>query len=235
MNLLLVCDDLEETQVLSLVMQLAGQSVCATDDLGRAMEVWATEPANLVMLALRGLPLLQQARRVRAETEVPLIIVADGQEPEDRLYEAYDAGADVVVLRPYSARLLAAQVRALVRRSRSARLSGLPSLSVGELTLHPATRQVQVGAQSPRRLTHLEFRLLYTLMNHPGQTLPAEAIVERVWGYSGEGNVDLVRVLISRLRAKVESDPRNPAHIVTEPGVGYRLTLPARSPGVSEL
>jgi DNA-binding response OmpR family regulator len=60
-------------------------------------------------------------------------------------------------------------------------------------------------------------------MMHQGQTLPTEVIVERVWGYTGEGNMDLVRGLISRLRAKVEEDAKNPRYILTIPGVGYRL------------
>jgi len=84
---------------------------------------------------------------------------------------------------------------------------------------------VRDGAPS-RRLTPLEFRLLYTLMLHRGQTLPNEVIVERVWGYSGEGSSVLVRGLIRRLRAKVETDPRHPQYIALVPGVGYRLDVP---------
>jgi two-component system KDP operon response regulator KdpE len=63
-------------------------------------------------------------------------------------------------------------------------------------------------------------------MMHRGQTLPTATLVERVWGYEGEGNMDLVRGLISRLRAKIEENPRLPRYIVTVPGVGYRLSSP---------
>lgn len=97
----------------------------------------------------------------------------------------------------------------------------MPTLTLTDLSLDPATRTVQVTGQPSRRLTHLEFRLLYTLMIHRGQVIPTETIVERVWGYSGQGDRDLVRGLISRLRAKVEKDPRNPYYILTVPGVGY--------------
>jgi DNA-binding response OmpR family regulator len=130
-------------------------------------------------------------------------------------------GADLVVVRPFSARLLIAQIRALLRRIGGVPVFSLPTLSLSGLTLDPATRTVQVEGQSPRRLTHLEFRLLYTLMIHCGQVLPTDTIVERVWGYSGEGDRDLVRGLISRLRAKVEVDPHNPHYILTVPGIGY--------------
>jgi DNA-binding response OmpR family regulator len=94
-------------------------------------------------------------------------------------------------------------------------------LSLAAVTLDPAARTVQVEAGKARRLTHLEFRLLYTLMIHPGQILPTELIVERVWGYTGHGDRDLVRGLVSRLRAKVEPEPRAPRYIITVPGVGY--------------
>ena len=74
-----------------------------------------------------------------------------------------------------------------------------------------------------KRLTHLEFRLLHTLMIHRGQILPTDRIVDLVWGYSDQGDPELVRGLVSRLRSKVEPDPRNPRYILTEAGIGYRF------------
>jgi DNA-binding response OmpR family regulator len=132
-----------------------------------------------------------------------------------------ESGADLVISRPFSARLLIAQLRALLRRAGNVPLSSLSTLSLAGLTLDPAARTVKVNDLAPRRLTHLEFRLLYTLMIHPGQILPPELIVERVWGYSGQGDKDLVRGLVSRLRAKVEPEPRSPRYVITLPGVGY--------------
>ncbi|MGB2964561.1 MAG: helix-turn-helix domain-containing protein [Anaerolineales bacterium] len=80
---------------------------------------------------------------------------------------------------------------------------------------------VQVGERNPVRLTHLEFRLLYTLITNPGQVIPTENLVEYIWGYSGEGNRDLVQGLVQRLRSKIEPDPRNPTYIINSPGIGY--------------
>jgi DNA-binding response OmpR family regulator len=97
----------------------------------------------------------------------------------------------------------------------------LPTLELSGLALDPSTRTVEVRGKPPQRLTHLEFRLFYTLMIHSGQVLPTDTIVERVWGYNDPGDRDLVRGLISRLRSKVEDDPRNPYYILTVPGVGY--------------
>jgi DNA-binding response OmpR family regulator len=100
-------------------------------------------------------------------------------------------------------------------------LLALPKLEVAGLALDPASRTVQVESHPIQRLTHLEFRLLYTLMTHQGQVLPTGIIVERVWGYSDRGDRELVRGLISRLRAKVELDPRRPRYVHTVAGVGY--------------
>jgi DNA-binding response OmpR family regulator len=108
-----------------------------------------------------------------------------------------------------------------MRRAGGVQLFSLPSLSLSGLTLDPATRSVQLGGRAPRRLTHLEFRLLYTLMIHRGQVLAPETIVEQVWGYGGKGDKDLVRGLVRRLRAKVEPDPGTPYYILTSPSVGY--------------
>jgi DNA-binding response OmpR family regulator len=97
----------------------------------------------------------------------------------------------------------------------------LPSLTQREVGLNPADRTVTVGNGPSARLTHLEFRLLYTLMTHVGQIIPTDQIVEHVWGYTGEGNRDLVRGLVQRVRSKIEDDPRQPKYIITELGIGY--------------
>jgi DNA-binding response OmpR family regulator len=174
----------------------------------------------MLVLALRDDP-REQVRRGRAETDAPLLLVVD-RLSEEAHCELLHLGADLIVTRPYSARLLIAQVRALVRRAGSVPLFSLPTLSQSGLTLDAAARTVQTsGMPGSRPLTHLEFRLLYTLMSHRGQILPTEVIVERVWGYTGRGDKDLVRGLVSRLRAKVEPDSRSPRYIRTVPGVGY--------------
>jgi len=220
MYALLIAEDPDEAAVLSLVLQRAGLAVTSSSSLERAMQSWAERPADIIMVALHRSEPLAQVQRVRAETEAALVLIAESIEEHERC-ALLENGADLVIVRPFSARLLIARVRALLRRIGGLPVFSLPTLSLGGLTLDPATRTVQVEAQSPRRLTHLEFRLLYTLMIHRDQVLPPDAIVERVWGYSGEGDRDLVRGLISRLRAKVEVDPRNPQYILTVAGIGY--------------
>jgi DNA-binding response OmpR family regulator len=121
--------------------------------------------------------------------------------------------------------MLQIYVRNLARRGGTVPFFSLPTLQHGELRLDPATREVSVGENLPQHLTQLEFRLLYTLMTHAGQTLPAETLVEYVWGYEGEGNRELVRGLIQRLRSKVDHNPQGPRYIINEPGIGYRFEI----------
>jgi DNA-binding response OmpR family regulator len=219
MYAMLLAKNVDEKAVLSLVLQRAGLAVTTANDLERAMKTWLERPADLIVLALDVDPLVQ-VRGARAETEVPILLIADAVEEEIHC-ALLQAGADLVLFRPFSARLLIAQVQALIRRAGSVPLFSLPTLDLAGLTLDSAARTVQVHGQPARRLTHLEFRLLYTLMSHRGQILPAEVIVDRVWGYTGSGDKELVRGLVSRLRAKVEPEPRNPRYIVTVPGIGY--------------
>lgn len=219
MYALLIAQNPDERALLSLALQRAGVAVTTASELERAMRSWWDRPADLILLAIGG-DAIAQARRIRTETEVPLVAIVD-ETREDVHYDLLQSGTDLVITRPYSTRLLIAQLRALLRRAGNVPLSSLPTLSLGGLTLDPAARTVQIEDQPPRRLTHLEFRLLYTLMTHPGQTLSSELLVERVWGYTGQGDRDLVRGLVSRLRAKVEPEPRTPCYIVTLPGVGY--------------
>ena len=219
MYAMLLADNADERAVLSLVLQRAGLAVTTAHDLERAMKTWLDRPADLIVLA-RGDAPLTDVRRSRTETPVPLVVIVNPIQ-ENTHFSLLDAGADLVICRPFSARLLIAQVQALMRRAGTVPLFSLPAISQAGLTLDAANRTADVAGHRSRRLTHLEFRLLYTLMTHRGQVLPAEVIVERVWGYSGRGDKELVRGLVSRLRSKVEPEPRSPRYIRTVPGVGY--------------
>jgi DNA-binding response OmpR family regulator len=220
MYALLLTRNADERAILSLILQRAGLAVTLASDPERAMQTWPERPADLILVALSNNDPLAAVRRIRSETTVPTIVVAD-QATEGTHCQLLECGADLVVPRPYSARLLIAQVRALLRRSGSVPLFSLPTLSIAGLSLDPSTRTAQVVGQPARRLTHLEFRLLYTLMIHSNQVLPTETIVEQVWGYDGRGDKELVRGLVRRLRSKIEPEPHQPRYILTVSGVGY--------------
>ena len=164
MYALLIAEDPDEAAILSLVLQRAGLAVVTSGNLERAMRSWSERPADLVVVSLQHKEPLAQVRCVRAETEATLVLVVDPIE-ENAHYALLESGADWVVIRPFSARLLVAQMRALLRRIGGVPVFSLPTLSLSGLTLDPATRTVQVAGRPPGRLTHLEFRLLLSLIH----------------------------------------------------------------------
>jgi len=222
MEAILFSPHADESNVLQVILQQAGFMVRAYRSLDQAIEAWPENPADLIMAVLSGdhTKSLVHIKQLRAHTAVPIILISDLL-MDDIFVNYLEAGADLVILRPYSVRALLAQIRATLRRSSGLPFFSLPTLTQKDVQLDPSNRTVQVGDEEPKRLTHLEFRLLYTLMTHIGQIIPTEQIVEHVWGYSGEGNRELVRGLVQRLRSKVEADPRQPQYILTEVGIGY--------------
>jgi len=190
--------------------------------LDQAIEAWPQQPAEFILITLKGdqESALKEIHLMRSHTLVPIVVIVDVAS-DDFQVELFGKGADIVISKPYSVRFLLAQIRSLLRRSAGMPFFSLPTLVQADLTLNPADRIVTVGGGDPKRLTQLEFRLLYQLMTHAGQIIPSETIVEHVWGYSGEGNRELVRGLVQRLRSKIEPDPRNPRYVLTEPGIGY--------------
>lgn len=216
----LIAQDADEVAIFSLILQRAGLAVTTTKDLEETMRSWSERPADILLLALPAPSPQDQVRRVRTETQVPLLIATAWDEANLQV-ELLKLGADLVIRPTFNPKLLIAQIGVLLRRASNIPTFSLPTLSAADLTLDPTTRTVEVNGKPSRRLTHLEFRLLYTLMINRGQVMPTETLVERVWGYTGQGDRELVRGLISRLRNKVELDPHDPQYILTMPGIGY--------------
>ena len=212
----------EEAAVLKLILQQAGFIVRSSRGFELAVETWPERPADLVLIAKSEAhaDMIKHIKQIRMHTVIPICVITD---PilENLQVDLIEGGTDLVISRPFGIRLLSAQIKALMRRSANVPYHSLPTLTQADLTLDPSTRAVTVGDGDSKKLTQLEFRLLYTLMTHAGQILPAEDIVEHVWGYSGEGNRVLVRGLVQRLRSKVEPDSKTPRYIMTEPGIGY--------------
>jgi DNA-binding response OmpR family regulator len=228
MQAFLIAGDSDEREVLTFVLRHAGLAVSPSGDLARILANWTELPADLIILAgSEAAEVEAQIATVRGVTEVPLVVLVDAL-PEARLLALLRGGADVVLPRPVSPQLLAEYARVVLRRSGAVPAFMLPRLDLEEISLDPATRTVAVTGREPCRLTQLEFRLLYVLMTNREQVVPTEAIVERVWGYAGEGDRELVRGLVSRLRHKIEPDPDKPRFIETLSGVGYRFSLETR-------
>lgn len=225
MQAIIIANDQDEREVLILILRRSGLVVASSSDPRRVLNNWTNHPADLMVVA----PAEEQApeeivKEVRAITQVPLLMIIDPL-TEKILCNLLQSGADIVLGRPVSPQVLSAHVQVLMRRSSAVPSFVLPTLALDEITLDPSTRMVNVPGQEPQRLTHLEFRLLYTLMTNRCQVVPIDILVERVWGYTGEGNRDLLRGLISRLRRKIEPAPKQNRFLETIPGVGYRFTM----------
>ena len=222
MQALLFSAHADESAVLTVILQQAGFSVRSVRDLNLAIEAWPEKPFDLILITLPEdkVRAIKQINKMRMHTAIPICVISDSL-AEDLQVDLLEAGVDFFVQRPYGVRYLLAQIKAIFRRCGGVPYFSLPTLTQQDLTLDPSKRTVVVGDSQPKRLTQLEFRLLYTLMTHAGQIMPAEKIVEHVWGYSGEGNRELVRGLVQRLRSKIEPAPHKPHYIITEPGIGY--------------
>lgn len=220
MQALTLCPDSDECAILNVILQRAGYASTNIRDVNQITENWPDNPVEFILLTFRGtvpLPLIQQ---IRAESASPMLVITDPI-PEEALIKVWEIPVDLVVSRPYSANLLLAQIRSLAKRNSGMPYFSLNAIQYPTILLDPTTRTVKVQEGEAQPLSRLEFRLLYTLMTHPGQVFPPENLIEHVWGYDGEGNRNLVRGLIKRLRAKIEPDSLEPHYLLTQSGVGY--------------
>jgi DNA-binding response OmpR family regulator len=225
MQAIVVSADQDERDIYTYVLRRSGLAVAASSSLERVLSNWTDHPADIIVASLLEIaPLEKLVEAVREVTQAPLLFITNPL-TEQALCSLLMKGVDLVLQRPVAPKVVSAYVQVLVKRSSAVPSFVLPSLDLERITLDPATRTVSVSGEEPRRLTQLEFRLLYVLMTNRGQVVPLDDIVERVWGYTGEGNRDLVRGLISRLRHKIEPDPDDATFLETIPGVGYRFTL----------
>ena len=140
---LILCDEADETALLGLTAQRAGAMVQSSPRLEHALQILQRQQVDLIIIALRSGALVDTIRRIRRDSAISLAVISPSRD-EDTLCRVYEAGADVVLTRPYSARLLIYQLRALLRRTAVATIAPLPSLQAGELQLVPATRTVVV-------------------------------------------------------------------------------------------
>jgi two-component system, OmpR family, KDP operon response regulator KdpE len=186
-----------------------------------ALRSVAVSRPDLVILDL-GLPDmdgLEVTRRLREWSQVPVIIVSVRDHEYDKV-NALDAGADDYLCKPFSIAELMARMRAAMRHY--AKPENEPIYQSGRLTVNLAGREVLVDGQRVA-LTPTEYDILRILITHAGKVLTHHQLLKAVWGDGNDANAHLLRVNISNLRKKIEQDAMLPTHILTEPGVGYRL------------
>ncbi len=218
-RVLVVEDDAEIADVLRRSLRQEGYEVKTSADGVEALDVATGFVPDLVVLDL-GLPRLdglEVCKRLRAEGDVPILMLTARAETEDRV-GGLDSGADDYLVKPFERQELLARIRALLRR-RPPR--GAASLEVGDLTLNPDTREVRRGKRE-LELTNREFELLEYLMHNERLVVSRERLLDEVWGYDPMAATNTIDVFISNLRRKLEAGgERRLLH--TKRGAGYVL------------
>jgi DNA-binding response OmpR family regulator len=225
MKILLADDDRDLVDMLRYVFQRDGYSVFTAFDGDATLRAFQAESPDLIVLDLlmpkkSGLEVLTEIRRV---SKVPIIVLTSLGDEENTV-NALDGGADDYLAKPFRPRELRARVKSQLRRglNQTEGDEKPKPLLIGDIQINARTQEVSVSGRFVK-LTPTEFALLQHLMVNYDQVLGSSDLIANVWGYDAEGNEELVRVTISRLRRKIEPDPSSPRYIVTVPGVGYRF------------
>jgi len=187
-----------------------------------AIQSAAINHPDLIVLDL-GLPDMdgtEVTRRIREWTDVPVIVISVRDGEQDKV-AALDAGADDYLTKPFGVSELLARIRVALRRSNKTETESAVYENAG-LKVDFMKREVLVN-ENPVTLTPTEYNILKTLVNHAGKVLTHQQLIKEVWGGNYEVDSHLLRVNVSNLRHKIENDPLKPHHIMTEPGIGYRL------------
>jgi DNA-binding response OmpR family regulator len=216
-RVLVVEDDAAIADVLRRALRQEGHEVRSAEDGVEALELAESFMPDLVILDL-GLPKLdgvEVCRRLRAESDAPILILTARTDTDDRV-EGLDSGADDYLVKPFERKELLARMRALMRRRPP---QGAASLAVADLRLNPDTREVYRGDRLIE-LTNREFELLEYLMRNERLVISRERLLEEVWGYDPMAMTNTIDVFISNLRRKLEAGGE-PRVLHTKRGAGY--------------
>lgn len=222
-TILIIEDEPELIKVLRSYLEQAGFRVLAAYRGDTGLSIWEQNRPDLVILDLNlpGMDGLDVARAIRRKSNVPLIMLTARVEETDQLI-GLELGADDYITKPFSPRLVIARVRALLRRTETA-LSASNILRVADLEID-LDAHIVCRAGKPVELTPTEFSLLAALAAQPGRVFSRLQLLEASQGVAYEGYERTVDAHVKNLRAKLESDPKNPRYIETVFGVGYRLS-----------
>ena len=221
-RILIVEDDARIADLISKNLEAVGYECHRSPDGGRALADFAKlKPALVVLdLGLPGMDGLEVTRRIRKESDVPILMVTARSGESDKLL-GLELGADDYITKPFSTAELTARVRALLRRSTGTVTERI--LEFGTLRIDPGRRSLERdGSAVP--LTTLEFDVLYFLASRAGRVFSREALMEQVWGTDRVVDDRSIDSLVSRVRKRLEADPAHPRYVQTVWGAGYRFS-----------
>lgn len=223
LKILIVDDEPQARRVLRAALVAQGFEVDDARSGEEALEKLRVESPDMILLDLKmpGIGGIEACREIRSYSPVPIIIVSAKKSRQDRT-EAFEAGADQYITKPFGIEELVACIHTVDRRVNAARSS---TLALGEVEVDFQTHEVK-RKDGVVHLTAKEFKLLYCLAEQPGKVVSHRRILQAVWGPDYGDEVEYLRVFINQLRKKIEPDPGNPAYILTDPATGYRLSVP---------
>jgi two-component system KDP operon response regulator KdpE len=219
-RILVVDDDPQILRAVRTSLRGRGYEVATAGNGETALDAAGRSAFDLVILdlSLPGIDGHEVIRRLRAFTDVPILVLSVRDVQQDKI-EALDAGADDYVTKPFSMGELLARMRAVERRAHPE--PPIPRLRFGELEVDLSRRLVTLGGTDVR-LTPTELRLLEAFVTNPGKLLTHRWLLTKVWGPGYLAETHYVRIYVRALRRKLSDDPSRPRYVVTEPGLGYR-------------
>ncbi len=228
MKILIVDDepDVIKVVMMSFNLQQPDWQIISAPNGETALELVDRERPALVLLdvAMPEMDGFQVLKEIRRFSDVPVIMLT-AKDDELSKVMGLERGADDYITKPFSHLELLARVRTVLRRVQSLPLAHEEPFICDDLRVDYVQRQAFVrGKEVP--LTQTEYNLLYYLVRNAGQILSPEMLLTHVWGPEYADEIDYVKVYISRLRSKIEPDPRRPQYILTEHGLGYRFWKP---------
>jgi len=231
-QILVVDDDPRYVRLMEANLVSAGYRVITASNGQDAVDAVDASHPDLVLLdvMMPGLDGIQSCERIRKFSTVPIIMVTARGDERDRV-RGLDVGADDYIVKPYSVTELLARVRAVLRRAQFEDSSSKQSVFThNKLRVDFARAEVFLD-DSEVQLSATEYRLLLQFVQNQGRVMTSEELLENVWGKSYRDDKEVLWVSISRLRQKLEDNPKNPQYIVTRPGLGYTMPYPEGSSG----
>ena len=223
-KILVVDDEQAILDAIAYTLRAEGFEVDVARNGEQALESAGNGPYDVVVLdvMLPGVSGVEVCRRLRAESDVPIVLLTARDAEVDRVV-GLDAGADDYVTKPFSMPELLSRVRAILRRRALDRDSAKLRLQVGGLTLDLTRHEVEVDGR-PVRITPSELKLLALLAREPERVFTRRELMEHLWESDYVGDERACDTHVANLRRKIEADPASPTRIVSVRGVGYKLT-----------
>jgi two-component system, OmpR family, response regulator VicR len=220
-KIFVICNQPDTAPVWGYILRKDGMVVILEKSIEKALDHWSIEIPELTVIDLdvtRQDP-VEFCKTVRAVSVAPILLLLPAYN-EKQVLDAYQCGADDVVIKPVSPPVFLAKIKAWLKRSWTVPVGGLGQIKVGRYQLNGSKRCLVDAEEAEIKLTNLEFRLLHLLMSQPGKIFSADDLIESIWGAYGSGDHMLLKNVVYRLRKKIESDHSSPAFLQTGPG-GY--------------